>query len=171
MVNLNNRLLLETGIASSMVLFGVVIKNTFEQLEMPNHSVGKPLGMGLFILGWVYIAYILSKHKPNKLLFILPSIGVLLSVLMMKSYMSKKTAPPMIFPIIFALSWITLGFGVGNHLTGYSKYVGLLASAMVLISMMKMLPLQRKNNVVDGPGMPVFVIAWVIIMLVNSNRQ
>jgi lipid-A-disaccharide synthase-like uncharacterized protein len=76
----------------------------------------------------------------------------------------------MMFPIIFAASWIALGLLVGNHLPGKFKYMGLLASILVLISMMKMLPFQRKNNIIDGPGMPTFVIAWVIIIFMNSAR-
>ena len=26
------------------------------------------------------------------------------------------------------------------------------------------------NNIVDGPGQPLFVIAWVILIMLNSNR-
>ena len=88
----------------------------------------------------------------------------------MKQYMVKKQTPPMVFPLIFALSWIILGFNVGNHLSGNQKYIGLFASFLVLLSMMHMLPFQRINNIVDGPGMPLFVIAWVIFIILNSNR-
>ena len=121
-------------------------------------------------MGWIYTAYILSLNKPNKLMFILPSAGILLAVMMMKQYMVKKQTPPMVFPLIFALSWIILGLGSGNHLLGNKKYIGLLASLLVLLSMMKILPYQRKNKIIDGPGLPLFVIAWVILILLNSNR-
>ena len=165
-MKLNVSLLIQTAIAATLVIFGVVTKNSLEQFGLPNHPIGKPVGMGMFIIGWIYTAYILSINKPNKLLFILSSAGILFSVMMMKTYMVKKLSPPM----IFALSWIILGFGVGNHLSGNEKYVGLLASLLVLLSMMKILPFQRKNNIVDGPGMPMFVIAWFIIVILNSNR-
>jgi hypothetical protein len=36
--------------------------------------------------------------------------------------------------------------------------------------MMVILPFQRTNNIVDGPGQPLFVIAWVILIMLNSNR-
>ena len=65
-MKLNNKLLLETSIASLMVIYGVIIKNSFEQLGIPDHPIGKSVGMGLFIFGWVYTAYILSLNKPNK---------------------------------------------------------------------------------------------------------
>jgi hypothetical protein len=169
-MKLNNRLVLETSIAAMLVIFGVVIKNSLEQLGMPNHPVGKPIGMLCFVVGWIYTAYILSVNKSNKMMFILASAGVLISVMMMKQYMMKKQAPPMIFPAIFAISWIVLGLMTGNHLSGSMKYFGLLASALVLVSMMKILPFQRKNKIIDGPGMPLFVIAWVILVFMNSNR-
>ena len=169
-MKIDNSLLIQTSIAAGLVVFGVVTKNSFEQLGFPNHPIGKPLGMGMFIMGWIYIAYILSMNKPNKLLFILPSIAIVIAVMMMKTYMVKKQDPPMIFPLIFAISWIILGLNVGNHLSGNQKYIGLFASLLVLVSMMKILPFQRKNDIVDGPGQPLFVIAWVIFIILNSNR-
>ena len=169
-MKIDTNLLIQTSIAACLVIFGVVTKNSFEQLGFPNHPIGKPLGMGMFIMGWIYIAYILSMNKPNKLLFILPSIAIVIAVMMMKTYMVKKQDPPMIFPLIFAISWIILGLNVGNHLSGNQKYIGLFASLLVLVSMMKILPFQRKNDIVDGPGQPLFVIAWVIFIILNSNR-
>ena len=169
-MKIDTNLLIQTSIAACLVIFGVVTKNSSEQLGFPNHPIAKPVGMGMFIMGWVYTAYILSVNKPNKLAFILPSIGIVIAVMMMKQYMVKKQTPPMVFPLIFALSWIMIGFNVGNHLYGNQKYIGLFASFLVLLSMMHMLPFQRTNNIVDGPGMPTFVIAWGIFIILNSNR-
>tara|TARA_B110000285_G_scaffold33300_2_gene34875 strand:- start:133 stop:645 length:513 start_codon:yes stop_codon:yes gene_type:complete len=170
-MKINTDLLIQTSIAACLVIFGIVTKNSFEQLGFPNHPIGKPVGMGLFIIGWIYVAYILSIYKPNKLMFIIPSVGIVIAVMMMKTYMEKKQTPPMILPLIFALSWIILGLNVGNHLPGNQKYIGLFASLLVLLSMMQMLPFQRANNIVDGPGMPIFVIAWGILIILNSNRE
>ena len=169
-MQINKNLLIQTFIAACLVIFGVVTKNSFEQLGFPNHPIGKPIGMGMFIMGWIYTAYILSINKPNKLMFILPSALIVMSVMMMKQYMVKKQNPPMVFPAIFALSWIILGLNAGNHLVGNQKYLGLFASFLVLLSMMVILPFQRTNNIVDGPGQPLFVIAWVILIILNSNR-
>jgi hypothetical protein len=77
----------------------------------------------------------------------------------------------MYLPLIFAVSWIVLGFGVGNHLSGMAKYWGLLASALVLTSMMHILPHQRSKSNVDGPGAYMFALAWGILILVNSMRS
>ena len=167
----NNRLVLETSVAALLVIFGVVTKNSLEQMGSPDHPTGKPLGMLLFALGWIYTGYILSINKPNKMVFILPSLGILVAVIMMKKYMAKKETPPMVFPAIFAVSWLVLGAMVGSHLPGDMKYSGLIASILVLVSMMKILPYQREKHIVDGPGMPLFVIAWVIIIGLNSSRS
>ena len=169
-MKIDTNLLIQSSIAACLVLFGVVTKNSFEQMGFPNHPIGKPVGVGMFIMGWMYTAYIFSINKPNKLAFILPCIGILVAVLMMKQYMVKKQTPPMVLPLIFAISWIILGLNVGNHLSGSKKYIGVLASLLVLLSMMKILPYQRVNNIVDGPGLPMFVIAWVILIILNSNR-
>ena len=167
---LNNNLVIQTSIAALLVIFGVVVKNSLEQMKIPNHPIGKPLGMVLFIFGWIYTAYVLSARKTNKMLFIVPSAFIIGSVIMMKKYMENKQSPPMIYPLLFAISWILLGYGAGNHLSGYMKYFGILASLLVLLSMMMTLPHQRKNCIIDGPGMPLFVIAWIIIVFLNSNR-
>ena len=169
-MKLNNRLVMETSVAASLVIFGVVIKNTFEQIGEPNHPVGKPFGMLLFVGGWIYTAYILSIRKSNKVAFILPCVGILGAVVMMKQYMAKKEKPPMAFKAIFAISWLVLGFMAGNHLPGPIKYSGLLASLMVVVSMLKILPHQREKKIVDGPGMPLFVIGWVVLVFLNSSR-
>lgn len=169
-MKIDAKLLIQTSIAACLVIFGVVTKNSFEQLGSPNHPIGKPVGMGMFIMGWVYTAYILSIGKPNKLIFILPSVAIVVAVMMMKQYMVKKKPPPIFLPVTFAISWIALGLNVGNHLPGNQKYIGLFASLLVLLSMMKILPYQRDKDIVDGPGQPMFVIAWVIIIILNSNR-
>jgi len=156
-----------------MIIFGVVIKNTLEQIHKPNHSIGKPVGMFLFIFGWLYLSYILSLNKPNKLLFILPALVIIFSVIMMKNEMSKHNPSNnilMLYSLLFTLSWIVLGFNIGNHLNGITKYTGLLSSFLILASMLYMLPYQRKNCIVDGPGMPLFMLAFGIIILLNSNR-
>mgnify|MGYP005845092023 CR=1 FL=1 len=169
-MKLDNSIFTQTGIASLLIVFGVVIKNTFEQIGKPDHYIGKPLGMLLFTIGWIYMAYILSYKKDNKIVFIASSLCILASVIFMKQYMIKNKTPPMIFPLLFAFSWIIIGLMVGNHLSGNYKYIGLISSLSVLISMMFLLPHQRKNNIVDGAGLPLFVIGFFVLTIVNSNR-
>lgn len=173
MVVFNNSLLTQTLIASGMIVSGVVTKNSVEQLGMPDHIIGKPLGMGLFAGGWLYMAYILSNQRSgNMLMYIVPCLAILGSVIMMKQYMIADETPPMIYPIIFAASWLAIGYLVGDHInSGAIQYSGLIASVLVLLSMMYLLRLQRDNCVVDGPGMPMFVVAFLIISLLNSYQR
>jgi hypothetical protein len=171
MATLNNFLVRITSIAALLVIFGVIAKNSAEQMGVPNHPIYKPLGMGMFTLGWIVTAYILSVGKPNKLSFIIPSAVILGAVMAMKELMSNKQAVPAYIPAAFAAAWVALGYFVGDHLHGFAKYSGLLASALVLGSMMHFLPIQREKCIVDGPGMSMFTIAWGIIIYLNSNRH
>ena len=140
-------------------------------MGMANHVPGKMIGMALFASGWALTGYSLGYEKENKLInFYLPCAAILGSVMMMKKYMSQGKSPPMMFPLIFAGAWAFLGYNTGNHLEGDMQYGGLVAAGLVLLSMMVTLPFQRKHNIVDGPGMPFFVIAWGILILMNSNR-
>lgn len=186
------------SIAALMVIFGVVMKNSAEQLGMKIDSPLSLAGVAAFAIGWVWNAYILSKGRDKNLhKFCLAggSLGVLGSVAMMKKRMldEKKKAESkdsnknnnnkdnnntqeklsmQNLKIIFIICWVAIGMCVGSHLDNNCKYCGLIATGCVLASMLHNLPLQRKLNVVDGPGMPLFVIAWIIIVILNSmNRQ
>ena len=74
----------------------------------------------------------------------------------------KKGEDPMPLPIIFAGAWLMLGYSV-------EPIYGTFAAILVLISMLVSLPWQRKNNVIDGPGMPLFVIAWFMLAFLNAR--
>lgn len=179
MVKLNNTFLLHTTIAAILIIFGVITKNTFEQLKKNNHPFGKffigeHIGKLLFVIGWLYTAYILSKNKSKNtdgILLSISSIVILFSVMIMKYLMNNKKNVPAILPLLFAVSWIILGFNVGSHLKGIYKYSGLFASIFVILSMMVTLPFQRKFNIIDGPGFSLFTFAWVIIIFLNSMRN
>jgi uncharacterized membrane protein len=172
MVVLDNTLLAITGVSALLVIGGVSAKNTSEQLSLATEhtSILKNLGMGAFVIGWILCAYALSKGKDNKLMFILSSLGVLVSVITMKMMKENNNSIHMALPIIFAVSWLVLGLGAGNHLGGIAQYSGVIATALVIGSMMYSLPFQRANNNADGPGAYMFGLAWVIITFLNSMR-
>jgi len=162
------------AIAATLVIGGVVTKNSFEQLGVPNHPVGKPTGMALFIVGWLLAAYILSSGRTTtlaKAAVVLSCLGILGSVLRMKAVMSKGGKPNMIFPLIFALSWVVLSVLSAQGLPLWGQAAGVAAAALVLGSMMGLLPKQRKHAVVDGPGMPMFTGAWVIVVALNALKR
>lgn len=162
----NDTLLMQTTLAALLVIGGVVAKNSSEQLSMSG-----PLeyaGMAMFICGWILSAYVLSQGKSLKLWYIIPCMGVLVSVMMMKEMKNLKL-PSYVLPSIFILSWVMIGFNAGDKFSGMIKYSGLLSSALVIGSMMKVLPFQRTTGNVDGPGSYMFMFAWAIIVMLNST--
>jgi len=170
MVLLNNITLIQTSVAALLVIGGVVAKNSSQQLELTDKTV-EYIGTAMFVGGWLLSAYVLSYGKENKYLYILPCFGVLIAVMIMKMEIKKFKFLSMILPGLFIISWILIGYNVGNHIPSSLKYSGLMASALVIVSMMKALPYQRLHNNVDGPGTYLFMLAWLIIILLNSMSK
>ena len=76
-----------------------------------------------------------------------------------------------LFAGLFTLGWLTVGVSVGmgkSSLLNRNTYLGVSGAILVLLSMLKMLPKQRELCVVDGPGMPMFALGWVAVVLGNS---
>ncbi len=176
MVQLNNRKLLVSVIGTLGVISGVILKNSFEQLKQPDHPLAKGLGPILFMGGWAIVAYALS-FNPNKGYLNIPPMNlktivsfaaagaIVAAVMMMKRLMAEgkpMTGTNMIFPALFVAGWFALGYALGNDVMSYAVPV------MVIVSMMVILPQQRKKCVVDGPGMPLFVAAWALLAFKNS---
>jgi hypothetical protein len=179
MILLNSSALVQTTLAAVMVIGGVSAKNSSEQLPIENKGVLNNVGMGLFMGGWLLAAYVLSQNKINILQYALPCMGVLISVMMMKEKKLMKKYLPFtipesvtkyVVPGIFIASWIAIGYNVGDRFDGFMRYSGLIATALVVVSMMKVLPYQREHDNVDGPGSYMFAFAWAIIVFLNSNR-
>lgn len=167
---LNDVLFKHSSLSALMVIGGVIMKNSGAKLGLKDHKVVKPLSMFLFIGGWLYAAYALSLGRRDRLATVMASLAIVASVTFMKTCMDQGNEPGKALPGIFALAWIVLGYAVSEHLPGTAKYYGLVASALVLHSMMVALPYERKQCLVDGPGMPMFVVAWGIIIVLNSMR-
>ena len=188
---LNNKLFATTSIGALLVMGGVICKNTSEKLaELKAESkltnttpktikLLKILGVIFFSFGWVITAYALSCKKKYKLLYVVPCVGVLASVLVMKGLKEKHKKEhkkeefkmPKALPITFIASWVVLGLLCASHLKGLNKLVGLLAPFLVVFSMMFLLPVARRHCLVDGPGNYAFMLAWVLIVVINSCRK
>lgn len=167
----DNRLYL-TLLGGLLVTSGVVAKNTAEQLDEEDGIIAKYVGPTSFVLGWIIVAYSLSMTNARGYLAALnlnrrtiqifaSAAAIVVSVFMMKRMAKAGITPPAIYPAMFAGGWLLLGYSVGN-------YYGMAAALLVLFSMMGVLPWQRQNCVVDGPGMPMFAIAWVVLAVGNS---
>lgn len=169
---LNDYYIYQTVIAAIMIILGVVIKNSLKIFTDKTVSdFMKLLGVSFFLFGWIYMAFILSKDRSNSLVIIVSSLGILLSAMIMNYLMEKNLEINIILPIIFIVCWLLLGFSIGTHLKDYKKYLGIFAGLLVILSMVVSLPFQRQNCLVDGPGMPLFVIAWFIVVYLNSLNR
>ena len=152
-----------TSLAATLITTGVILKNSSEQMKNAPEFMAK-LGMLCFISGWAGMAWSLSIGK-DKMLNFGASAAIVSAVLLMKNKMKNKEDVPMVLPIMFALGWIALGYNMNN------QKLGLSAAALVLFSMLYLLPLQRAQGIVDGPGMPLFVVAWFLIIYSNSRKS
>jgi hypothetical protein len=171
-VALNQSKLIASSFGGVLVIMGVVMKNSLEQLKI-NNEMGEKLGKFMFVLGWALTAYSISlkgsriSFSLKSLLATIASTLIVVAVFMMKKLMKEEKEMNMIYPIMFMSSWVLLGgvVGLGGDPMGYVG--GLLASALVIGSMIFILPKQRELGVVDGPGMPMFTLAWVLLTCVN----
>lgn len=197
LLKLKDDLLLSSLMGGSMVLLGVVIKNSLEQLGMSKHPLGM-IGKLLFVGGWVAIAYSSGDRKMSLKsgLAVGASIGVVIAVMAMKMVMEKdaeikKLAKmseggdkeefemllrqlPMnrkympLYAALFVGSWLMLGVAAGMGKSMMIKMMAMGVPALVILSMMVILPWQRKNHIVDNLGMVLFAKAWLLLAYVNS---
>ena len=182
MVKLSNKKLCTLLIPAIAVVAGVMLKNGGKQYmksqgKKEDNNL-KMIGMALFIGGWIGVAWAASindkscKKGPKFWLPILSSVSIVVAVIVMmqakEKYGDKSPNWVMVFVAMFAIGWIALGYSVAMGKGNTAMTFGLGASGLVLVSMLGSLPWQRKNSVVDGPGMALFALAWVSLAVANS---
>jgi len=182
---LNNNKFLELFLPALAVIAGVMLKNGGKQYaaseDKKENKTIKMIGMILFIGGWIGVAYSAGTtrgkaKKGSKLLLPIVSImAIVAAVIVMMQAKEKYTGGGgkmpgwvMIFAGLFAVGWIVLGYSVAMGKGNTALVLGLGASGLVLGSMLGVLPWQRKNKVVDGPGMAMFALAWVALACANA---
>jgi hypothetical protein len=159
-----------TSVSASLILAGVVIRNTYKQLGQTQSPI-MYLGPALFVCGWAALAYSLSMTPGGRIvftdkrtiIFFACAAGIVTSVMLMNKHINEAKVPPIYLPIIFGACWLLLGYSMTNNT------IGLAAAGLVIVSMLIVLPWQRKNNVVDGPGMSLFTIALSMIVYAASH--
>lgn len=164
---LNDILFKHSTISSIMIIFGIMIKNSGNKLGFKDYDIITNISAFLFIGGWLYLTYALSLYRSNKIPIIISSLTIVATVTFMKTYIKNDNKA---LKGIFALAWIILGYAISEHLPNESKYYGFIAIAMVLYAMKVALPYERKQCLIDGPGMPMYIIAMFIIVILNSIR-
>jgi len=180
MLLVERKKLYATLIAGAIVILGVSLKNSSEQLSktrgaQPNPEIQKA-GAALFVIGWIGIAYSCSLGTEGskfgnrtKILWVLGSVTAIVTAVMLMTVEKVGGVSKQMMAAIFILGWLSLGLAV-THKKGYeTKFLGLLAAVSVIISMVVMLPWQRANCVVDAPGFGMFVSGFGLLALANAR--
>lgn len=157
--------LMQSVAGAALVIAGVVIENSLEQMNRPPSILG-PI---LFLAGWATFAFAVANNTINNGVGYLPYIAAALiacSVLIMKQNMSGKGGIPISMNLLkfgFVAGWLLLAFSIGKHST-----IAFISALIVFLAMMVLLPKQRLMGVVDGPGMPLFTAAWAGMVFANA---
>jgi len=166
-LQLDGRLTGYLALGALLVIAGVVTKNSGGELRVKRVLPYDIVGSLLFLAGWALIAWIAYEQQPSsrdKWVTLLAILAIVVAVFVMRNQMDKKKKVSMWAAALFALGWLVFGWMIGR------KW-GVLAALLVLLAMMYLLPKQRKLNVVDGPGMPLFVIGWVVLIYSANVAQ
>ena len=85
---------------------------------------------------------------------------------------------PMMYPALFAGGWVALAYALcqSRGARGFKWPTTLRcglsfgAAALVLSSMMYVLPRQRAMAIVDGPGMVMFTAGWALVVAALAKK-
>ena len=171
---LNNGDFAVSSLAALSIVSGVNMTNTAKQ--MGNLKSGYGLAGGaLFVGGWGVMAKALGSNAGTYTRSIyLACAMVVAAVAIQKADALKYEVPyaDKLMPLLFAGGWILLGSSLFlANPTSRFKFFGPIAAALVLVSMVKILPIQRDGCYIDGPGYPMFLIAWMMIVILHSSTK
>ena len=152
-----------------IVQLAVATKNTLEQAKMDKPDI-EMAGKGAFVLGWAIVAY--SIATPNlislKSLIAFSGAGAIVATVFYVKEMKKAGKEPNKYiKMLFPAGWILIMMAIIIQ-KGKNRFLSLLATVLVLASMIVVLPKQRELCIVDGPGMNMFVNAWWLLAISNG---
>lgn len=164
-----------------MIVAGVNLKNGSNQFSksngMPVNNSVMIAGAALFVIGWVGVAYNLSSNGGRKsarsTYIMLSSAAIVASVMIMKGAKYIVKSPPKwhkTLMVVFVLAWLGLAYAVGMGKSQTAKQLAWGSAILVIASMAAILPWQRANVVVDGPGFVMFGLAWVALAAANALK-
>lgn len=165
----------------SMIAAGVVAMNV-----IPDNMIQKITGFPLFSTGWllVIMSFIQNDTRLEKYKYplVVSSLGVYGAAISSRMMMDSgiNGTPVMISKMIFMAAWVSIGILIGMKKHGNDKQeevhdlkihgLGLIPPLMVASSMGIVNSFERPRRISSGPGMPIFMLAWVILTLVNSVK-
>ena len=168
---INSSKFLPTFLAGVGVMTAVMIKNGMKQMDKDKNMIG-PI---MFVISWLLVGYFIGKELDKQEL-ITTGLSVMTIIASVFYMMSEKEKDPedvnnnlmYLAQMMFVISWVLLGFNVSKDKNNTAIVLGFSAPVLVILSMMVALPLQRKHKVIDGPGMALFVLAWVALSVANA---
>lgn len=167
-VTLDQRALGLALVAGAIIQSAVSLKNSAGQYKgIPLHGLSGLPAKAAFALGWALLAYSICGRDLRSRKCILAVAGsamVVAAVFHIKKSMAAGKAPNSLIKMMFPIGWAIVAYSI-YHRGGALKKLGAAGAAMVLLSMMVVLPYQRKHGIIDGPGMNLFALAWVLIAL------
>lgn len=155
---------------------------------LPGKGLQRMGGVPLFTIGWILIikSFLENGTRASKYRYALAgsSVGVYSMAMMARMMMDagKTGAPLNVTKLVFMLCWIVVGVLIGMKQTetenesqesdevhsGLIHGLGLLPPILVVLSMASINNMERPRSMASGPGMPMFMMAWVVLSLVNS---
>jgi hypothetical protein len=138
------------------------------------------LGAVSFIAGWVLVLASLYKYSQASSLvrLFLVVAGVLVVLASAALVMTRvKTSLPGFVKVVaaatFVGAWLAVAtltaFDSDNTLAKRKAEFTYPAAALIMLSIMFVLPIQRAGKVVDGPGYAIFQLGWVFLALGHAR--
>lgn len=162
---------LQLYLASLIIQTAVILKNTTEQYkDFPLKALGGNFAKAMFAIGWITFAMILSeKWDSRRYIALLGACLVIFAVFSFKMAKKAGKSPHPLVAMLFPIGWIVVTYAL-MYVKGKYNNLAILGTSMVLLSMMGLLPFQRTHNIVDGPGYPLFTLAWVLFSIVKYHQ-
>lgn len=176
MVYLKDNRLQLTLLGSLGVMAGLIIKNSASQMNVAsivNSTLSVYVAPALFVAGWALIAYSVALPRSVKGLIgrlsfdrrtlqtVASVTAIVVAIYQMREAMRTGIEVHMIYPAMYVAGWLLLGHTVGSAYGYLSAILSLLATILVL-------PVQRVDCIVDGPGMPMLTIAFGMLAYANA---
>jgi len=160
----------EMALAATLVVVGIGLKKSTDQIYHSSSNSGLKntlslAGVGLYLSGLTLVGINLNRLMPEYRKVFWPALtGIAISEILVEFL----DFPRQFVDLLYAGSWIALGYAVSSHLeTGY-RYIGFLASGLAIFANFFALPYQREHGIVDGIGLPAYLLAWSVIAVIVS---
>lgn len=183
--SLNHARFSTTLLGGMAVLTAMIMQNGLvAQRGMPSRKIG-PLKLCqiVFVLGWVLVALSMSSgvvpRTQREMVAAAGAAAVVFGAFTVMKARDASKKPATWVGLLFVAGWLAVALAASTTGTslkfkergGHGRHlVALAVVGLVLGSTMYVLPWQRKNPpMVDGPGMPMLALAWVLLAALNAS--